>query len=208
MSRLSPNKLRSGLAALACAGAIAAGAAGMVAPAVWASDIETSRVSEQGSRYVRIGLNKSIVVHLPAAARDVLVGNPDIVDAVVRNKNTAYLFARATGQTNVFFFDDQGKQILALDLEVAQDMAALQKLIQRTIPGSRITVDTIGDNVVLGGIAATPAEAKTAIDLAIKFVGGDEKKVMSTINVTGKEQVTLRVRVAEVQRDVLKQLGI
>jgi pilus assembly protein CpaC len=157
---------------------------------------------------VRIGLNKSIVLHLPAAARDVLVGNPDIVDAVVRTRNTAYLFARAPGQTNVFFFDAQGKQILALDLEVAQDMAALERLIQRTLPGSRITVDTIGDNVVLGGIASTPAEAKTATDLAVKFAGGDEKKVMSTMNVVGKEQVMLRVRVAEVQRDVLKQLGV
>src|SRR5205085_405576 len=69
------------------------------------------------------------------------------------------------------------------------------------------TVDTIGENIVLGGQAANPAEAKTAMDLAVKFAG-DEKKVMSTINVTGKEQVMLRVRVAEVQRDVLKQLGV
>ena len=91
MSRLSPNKLRKGLAALALAGAIASGAAGMASHAVWASDMEISRVS------------------------------------------------------------DQGKQILALDLEVAQDMAALQRLIQRTLPGSHVTVDTIGDNVVLGG---------------------------------------------------------
>ena len=66
-----------------------------------------------------------------------LVGNPDIVDAVVRTKNTAYLFARAIGQTNIFFFDANGQQILSLDLEVAQDMAALQKLIQRTMPGTR-----------------------------------------------------------------------
>jgi pilus assembly protein CpaC len=208
MSGLSRNKLRGGLAALALAAAIVSSEAAMLSHTVWAGDLETARVSEQGSRYVRIGLNKSIVLRLPAAAHDVLVGNPDIVDAVVRTKSTAYLFARAVGQTNVFFFDDQGRQILALDLEVAQDMAALQRLIQRTIPGSRITVDTIGDNVVLGGVAATPAEAKTAIDLAVKFVGGDDKKVMSTMNVTGKEQVMLRVRVAEVQRDVLKQFGI
>ena len=120
---------------------------------------------------MRIGLNKSIVIKLPGDARDVLVGNPDIVDAVVRTKNTAYLFARAIGQTNIFFFDANGQQILALDLEVAQDMAALQKLIRRTIPGSAITVDTIGENVVLGGSAKTPAEAKLAFDLAAKFAG-------------------------------------
>lgn len=161
-----------------------------------------------GGRLVRIGLNKSIVIRLPGEARDVLVGNPDIVDAVVRTKNTAYLFARSIGQTNIFFFDANGQQILALDLEVAQDMTALQKLVGRTIPGSRIKVDTVGDNVVLSGTAKSPAEAKLAFDLAVKFVGGDDKKVLSTINVLGKEQVMLKVRVAEVQRNILKQFGI
>jgi pilus assembly protein CpaC len=166
-------------------------------------------VAGGASRLVRIGLNKSIVIKLPGEARDVLVGNPDIVDAVVRTRNTAYLFARALGQTNIFFFDENGQQILSLDLEVTQDTIALQKLIQRTIPGSRIKVDTIGDNVVLSGTANTPSEAKLAFDLAAKFAGPDgDKKVMTTINVLGKEQVMLKVRIAEVQRNVLKQLGI
>jgi pilus assembly protein CpaC len=196
-------------AAIGAAIALAATASlAVFTPPVSAGDMDYSHGQEAGTRFVRIGLNKSVVIKLPAGARDVLVGNPDIVDAVVRTKTTAYLFAKAVGQTNIFFFDDQGQQILGLDLEVAQDMAALQKLIQRTIPGSKITVDTIGDNVVLGGVAANPGEAKTAFDLATKFAGGDEKKVMSTINVTGKEQVMLKVRIAEVQRDVLKQLGV
>jgi pilus assembly protein CpaC len=200
------QSLRNAAVSLAIAAAVMAPLANLGPPAN-AGDIDYSQGQESGSRFIRIGLNKSVVIKLPAGVRDVLVGNPDIVDAVVRTKTTAYLFAKAVGQTNVFFFDEQGQQILGLDLEVAQDMAALQKLIHRTIPGSKITVDTIGDNVVLGGVAATPAEAKTALDLAVKFAG-DEKKVMSTIAVTGKEQVMLRVRIAEVQRDVLKQLGV
>ena len=177
----------------------------------FAGDYTTSAsgTDANGGRFVRIGLNKSIVIKMPAEARDVLVGNPDIVDAVVRTKNTAYLFARAIGQTNIFFFDANGQQILGLDLEVAQDMTALQKLFRRTIPGTRITVDTIGDNVVLSGTAKTPSEAKLAFDLAAKFTGDPEgKKVLSTINVLGREQVMLKVRIAEVQRNVLKQLGI
>jgi pilus assembly protein CpaC len=176
-------------------------------PPAFAGDYGVS-VAGSGSRLVRIGLNKSIVIKLPGEARDVLVGNPDIVDAVVRTKNTAYLFARGIGQTNIFFFDVNGQQILSLDLEVSQDIIALQKLIQRTIPGSRIKVDTMADNVILSGTANTPADAKLALDLAAKFAGGDAKKVVTTINVLGKEQVMLKVRIAEVQRNVLKQLGI
>lgn len=177
-----------------------------VAPA-HAGDLGVSAAGGDGGRLVRIGLNKSIVIKLPGEARDVLVGNPDIVDAVVRTKNTAYLFARAVGQTNIFFFDANGQQILALDLEVAQDMTALQKLMRRTVPGSRVVVDTIGENVVLSGTAKSPAEAKLAYDIAVRYTG-DEKRVISSINVLGKEQVMLKVRVAEVQRNILKQFGI
>jgi pilus assembly protein CpaC len=191
---------------LALALLIALSAAG--SRASLAGDYSASMLDSEGGRLVRIGLNKSIVIKLPGEARDVLIGNPDIVDAVIRTRNTAYLFARALGQTNIFFFDASGRQILSIDLEVAQDMVALQKLINRTIPGTRVRVDTVGDNVVLSGIAKTPAEAKLAFDLAVKFAGDNDKKVLSTINVTGKEQVMLKVRIAEVQRNVIKQLGI
>ena len=202
--------LGRGLAAgLVLAAALLLAPSASLQQSAFAGDYAGSASDANGGRFVRIGLNKSIVIKLPADARDVLVGNPDIVDAVVRTKNTAYLFARAIGQTNIFFFDANGQQILALDLEVAQDMTALQKLVRRTLPGTRITVDTVGENVVLGGVARTPSEAKTAFDLAAKFTNDPEgKKVLSTINVLGKEQVMLKVRVAEVQRNVLKQFGI
>src|SRR5262245_26799738 len=108
------------------------------------------------SRFVRLGLNKSMVIRLPTPTRDVLLGNPAIVDAVVRTQNTAYLFAKSVGQTNAFFFDAEGRQILSLDIEVALDGKALQKLISRAIPDSHITVDTVNSNVILAGTAATP----------------------------------------------------
>jgi len=162
---------------------------------------------EQGGQFVRIGMNKSIVVRLPADAVDVLIGNPEIVEAIVRTQRTAYLFAKKAGQTNAFFFDKNGRQILNLDIEVARDMKALRQLLQRVMPGNRITVETVGDNIVLGGVAKNAAKAKLAFDLAARYTN-DEKKVLSTISVVGKEQVTLKVKVAEMQREVLKQFGI
>ena len=161
----------------------------------------------QGGQFVRIGLNKSIVVRLPANAQDVLIGNPEIVEAVVRTQRTAYLFAKKPGQTNAFFFDKNGRQILNLDIEVARDMKALQKLLQRVIPGNTITVETVGENIVLGGVAKSPSQAKLAFDLAAKYTD-DPKKVLTTIAVAGKEQVMLKVKVAEMQREVLKQFGV
>jgi len=162
---------------------------------------------EQGGQFVRIGLNKSIVVRLPANAHDVLIGNPEIVEAVVRTQRTAYLFAKKAGQTNAFFFDKDGRQILNLDIEVARDMKALRKLLQRVIPGNQVTVETVGENIVLGGNAKNATVAKMAFDLAAQYTG-DTKKVLSTISISGKDQVTLKVSISEMQREVLKQFGV
>ena len=162
--------------------------------------------ANDGGRFLRIGLGKSIIVHLPAEAKDVVIGNSDIVDAVVKSKNVAYLFAKKTGQTNIFFFDANGQQIMNVDLEVAVDPTALQRLIQRTLPGSRIKVDVEDQNIVLTGMAMNPLEAKTAFDLATNFSA--TAKIVNAMQIAGEDQVMLQVRVVEVQRDVLKQFGI
>jgi pilus assembly protein CpaC len=195
----------------------------VVAPLAWAAmperslagDYDSTQVgtgappeAEDSGRFVRIGVGKSAVIRLPSEATDVIVGSPAIVDAVMRNKKTAYLFGIASGQTNIFFFDDKGQQIMAIDLEVTLDMTALQKLIKRAIPGTKITVDTVNSNVILGGMAATAAEAKMAVDLADKFtntVGG--ANVVNTMRIAGEDQVMLKVRVIEIKREVVKQLG-
>lgn len=173
------------------------------------------------SKFYRIALNKSAVVTLPAEAKDVVVGNNEIVDVIVRNKNTAYLFARKTGSTNIFFFDANGQQIMGLDLEVAVDTMALQNLIRRTLPGTRITVDVLGANVVLGGIAMNALEANTAVQLANEYISQGTTVVSTTattttgaglivnaIKIAGDDQVMLQVKVVEIQRDVLKQWGV
>lgn len=176
-----------------------------------ATDLSVPNASSptESGRFLRIGLGKSMIVHLPADAKDVLVGNSDIVDAMVRTKNVAYLFAKTTGQTNVFFLDGNGQQIMNLDIEVALDPTALQNLIRRTLPGTHIKVDAEDRNIVLSGMAMNALEAKTAVDLAKNItVGGNDTRVVDAIQIAGEDQVMLQVKVVEIQRDVLKQFGI
>ena len=194
----------------ACASALLASFlmfAPMMASSAKATDVAAS-VGTSSDRFVKLGLNRSVVVHLPSDVKDVVAGNSDIVDAVVRNKNTAYLFARGIGQTNIFFFDAHGQQILNLSVDVGLDVTGIQNLIQRSMPGSHITVDTANDNIILGGTVMNPLEAKTAEDLATQMLPGGKGKVVNTIKIAGEDQVMLQVRVVEVQRDVLKQFGI
>jgi len=212
---LKSNRMSLKLAALLLSSLVMMPVAGvLLQKAATASDLESIQSAAEGDgHFVRIGLNKSIVIRLPAEAHDVIVGNPEIVDAVVRSKNTAYLFARTIGQTNIFFFDKNGQQILNLDLEVAIDVTALRNLLHRSIPGTKITVDTVNNSVVLGGTAPNAAEAKFAEDITTKFLTREVDKAagsgfVNTIKITGEDQVMLKVRIVEVQRDVLKQFGV
>jgi pilus assembly protein CpaC len=179
-------------------------------PPAQAADDDAAVVAQSG-RFLRIGLSKSAVVKLPAPAKDVIVGDPEIVDVVVKSRNTAYLFARKAGQTNIFFLDANGQQLLQLDLEVTLDTKALKKLLDRAIPGNGIEVDSTGGNIVLKGRVTDAQQGKKAEDLAKRFVGskeGAEDAVVNLLTIAQGDQVMLKVRVVELKRTLLKELGI
>ena len=159
------------------------------------------------SKFIKLALHKATIIELPVEARDVLVSDPDIVDAVVRTSQRTYLLGRKVGQTNAFFFDESGRQILSLEIKVERDLAGLEAMFSRFIPDARIKVDTINDNIVLGGLVPNTAAAEQARELAARYVGNEEQ-VMSMLTVQGEEQVLLKVRVAEMQRTLAKQLGV
>ncbi len=158
-------------------------------------------------QYVKIGLNKSLIVRLPRPARDILVGNQKIVDAVLRTAKTTYLLGKTVGQSNVFFFDAQGRQILNLEVQVERDLAVLKRMLRRLVSRNNIKLDSINDTVILTGTVSNSSEARRAADLAARFTG-DPKKVLNMLTTAGKDQVLLKVSVVEMQRTVLKQLGV
>lgn len=160
-----------------------------------------------GSRSMVLGLDKAAIIELPVDARDVLVSNPKIVDAVVRTSRRTYLIGMAVGQTNAFFFNDKGKQILNLEISVERDLTRLRDSLRDYFPDSNIDVQAMNDHVVLSGSVANAVDADKAKDMAARYIGNKEN-VLSMLSITGKEQVMLKVTVAEMQRTVLKQLGI
>jgi pilus assembly protein CpaC len=161
----------------------------------------------QSSRSIVLGLNKAAVVELPLAARDVLVSNPAIVNAVVRTAKRTYLIGLAVGQTNAFFFDDKGRQILNLEIRVERDLTGLRTALHQYFPDSNIDVQAMNDHVVLSGSVANASDADKARDLAARYIGKPEQ-VLNMLSVDGKEQVMLKVTVAEMQRNIIKQLGV
>jgi pilus assembly protein CpaC len=212
------------------------GVGSLAAPEAEAASARVSTAA--ANQRIKLGLNKSIVVDLPSDAYDILVANPAVADAVTRTSRRIYLFGKAVGQTNIFVFGPNGEQIVSLDLDVERDVAGLEDYLKRYIPGSDIKVELLNDNVVLTGTVETPLDSKRAADLAAAFVTGGEattgqysqtaaggnaaggvdidnpdsqrqkSAIINLLQIIGDDQVTLKVTVAEVSRNVMKQLGV
>lgn len=199
---------------LSVAAALVLAAADPAFASVRADDDGAARVISVASRSngpvhqrLVLPLDKAVIVQIDADARDVLVSNPEIVDAVVRTPRRIFLLAMKAGQTNAFFFDAAGHQLLWLDIRVEKDVTDLVHLIRRELPGSGVKVSAMNDNVVLTGKVANAQASSRAQDLAARFAG-DPAKVVNMLQISGSEQVMLKVRIAEVQCQVSKQLGI
>ncbi|MDK1377436.1 MULTISPECIES: type II and III secretion system protein family protein [unclassified Sinorhizobium] len=205
-----------------------------VTPAAEAAASSVVRIAESGpgaKKTINLGLNKAVVVDLPADAHDILVADPSLADAVTRTSRRIYLFGKAVGQTNIFVFGPNGEEIVSLEVAVERDVAGLEANLRRFIPDADINVEIISDNVVLTGTVRTPLDSTKAVDLARAFLKGGEattrnitaqgnngdadifaedrqsSQIVNLLTIEGDDQVTLKVTVAEVSRQVLKQLG-
>jgi pilus assembly protein CpaC len=156
---------------------------------------------------ITLGMGKSAVVELDTETHDVLVSSPDIVDAVVRSPKRIFLLGLKTGQTNAFFFDGAGHQVLSIDIRVEKDVTDLASMMKANLPNSAIKVSAMNDNVVLSGSVASAQESTRAGDLAASFTG-DPKKVVNMLGIASGEQVMLKVRIAEMDRNIAKQFGV
>jgi pilus assembly protein CpaC len=180
-------------------------------PAV-ASDYRAAAVpvvadGQMNARFLALGIGKSIVVDLPRDIKDVLVADPKIANAVVRSAQRAYIIGATVGQTNIVFFDSAGQQIAAYDIAVTRDLNGLRAALKQTLPHAEIQIEGVADGVMLSGSVASPIEAQQAGDLAARLAGGADK-VVNSIVVRGRDQVMLKVTVAEVARSIIKQMGI
>lgn len=194
--------------------------------------VANSAFSANASRHVDLVVGKSIIIDLPRDANEIFVANPDIANAVVRSARRLYIIGATVGQTTIVALDQNGQRIATVDLSIGRDMDQLRRLLEAAIPDNDIKVATVGDTVVLTGTVADALEAQKAADIAQAFVGysvaggggssssgggtsisigGSQVvngKLVNALSIRGKDQVTLRVTIAEVQRKVLRQLGI
>ncbi len=192
-------------AVAACAALIALG--GSAASEGARAQTRAAITAGSAPQLVNLPRGTSFAVDLPTDARDVIISNPTVAEAMLHSPRRITMIGLAGGETDAVFLDAGGRTILALRVRVDAGVSALQDTLARVAPGSNLRAEAVNDSIILTGVAASPAEADRAAQVARAFVSAPEK-VMNMIAVAGSDQVTLKVRVVEVQRSVLKQLGV
>jgi pilus assembly protein CpaC len=188
--RRSPLSAFLALAAIAVAGF---GLAAVTAPGeglAQSAHRSLLRLGDGTTRQIKLGLNKSMIVELPREVREVMVSNPDQIDAVIQSARRAYLIGKKQGEANILFIDQNGNQVAVLEVTIERDLGALQNLIARLIPGSNVRVETVGENVVLTGRVPTPIDATRASEIVNSFLGESDSGT-ATSAAAGGSAVTI-----------------
>lgn len=195
--------------------ATAALSIGLYQPQAVAQNLLDLQITEAGdsavTKTIVLGLNKSTVINFNQPASDIYITNPAISDAAVQTDTRIVFRGVEIGQTNAFVFDAAGNQMLNLEIRVEPDVTALSDLIERHVPDARIRAEAVNSNVLLTGLVDNLSQSDAVIRLANAYLGVNEESQFGIINmmeIAAKDQVLLQVRIVEMQRSVIKQLGI
>lgn len=146
------------------------------------------------------------LIRLPEPATNVFVADPGVADVQVPSPTSIYILGKKAGNTNLYALNQAGDSVLAASVSVTYDSGAIKSLFNQEVPNSKITVHTVPGGIVLGGEASSEVDVQHAVDLAQGFIGSGDK-VLNHVSVDTPNQVNLRVRIAEMNRNVAKELG-
>ena len=148
------------------------------------------------------------VIKFSEDVSEVFIASPDVADIQISNKNTAYVFGKAIGSTKFYALNSKGKEILSTTILVTHNLTELKEMIKTYDPHELVEVKSVPRGIVLEGVVDTPKTAQEIYALAKNFIKNeDEFTVLNRLTVKSPTQVNLRVKIAEVSRSVINELG-
>ena len=200
--RLSSRAMHGAVMSAGVVVALAVGAGPLAAPAF----AQVISVGDHRSGAVMVvAVNKSQVLRLDRAFSRAMIGNPEIADVMPLTLNSVYVLGRAAGTTNLALYDRRGELIAVVDVVVGPDVQGLKRQISEVFPGETVKVGLSNDNILLEGRISSPLVAERIVALAQTYA---PDKVLNLMSVGSPQQVLLEVRVSEMSRGTVKQLGI
>jgi pilus assembly protein CpaC len=159
------------------------------------------------ARAISLPVGKARLIRLPMEVRDVLVANPATANVVVKTPRLIYLVGLEVGATNAFFLDAEGKELLRLEIEVQLDVIGAEETLKTLLPDADVKITAVNSHLFLTGNVRSADISQNAQVIASRFVEA-EANVVNMLAVIEDQQVLLQVRVAELSRNVLKELGL
>jgi pilus assembly protein CpaC len=164
----------------------------------------------ESTETLTLTVNKSYMIEFDVDIDDVIIANDKIANIVARDRRRVAVQGVSPGESNIVFLDRSGRRIKTLEISVTDGVAGmdqLRNLIKRHVPGSKVQVESVNGRVILAGSVPNLAGADRVVQLARAYAK-DDNSVLNMMAIDGKDQVTLKVRVVEMQRSVIKQMGI
>lgn len=158
----------------------------------------------QASSALNVPMNRAVVVESDVPFAELSIANPGIADISTLSDRSIYVLGKAPGRTTLTLLSADGKLISNVDVHVTPDIAEFKERLRQILPGENIEVRTANDGIVLSGTVSSTAKLDRALDLANRYA---PDRVSNLMVVGGTQQVMLKVRFAEMQRSVSKNLS-
>ncbi|MGK2908572.1 MAG: type II and III secretion system protein family protein [Sphingobium sp.] len=160
--------------------------------------------SADGGLILSVGASRAVNVQGKIA--DVVVVNPAVADVFVRSDSQVYILAKGPGETNVSVINRAGQVLYSTIVRVGNNLTTVDQMLKLAMPDADVQVSTMNGMILLTGTIKAPEDAAEAERLAQAFVGKDVT-VVSRLRTATPLQVNLQVRIAEVSRNLLHQVG-
>jgi pilus assembly protein CpaC len=167
-----------------------------------------SQISANGAPIV-LEVNKGTLIRLSAPAATVFIANPDIADVQVKSPTLIYVSAKAPGETVLYAVDASDSVLLNSPVRVEHDLSRLRSSLRVLAPGERISADSVDGNLVLSGVVSDAGRAEKIQAVAASVAKeAKDAQVINRMTVATPNQVSLRVKVAEVEVSKLSEIGV
>jgi pilus assembly protein CpaC len=183
-------------------------AIGLVAATLVAAPSQpvTAQAMQNASSSIDLSVGRGRLVSLPTAMSDIFVADDKVADVQVRSSRQLYVFGKTPGETSIYATDASGRVVFSTVARVGNNIETIDQMLSLAMPEASIAANTMNGFVLLTGTVRSPDDAAEAERLVQAFVG-DETKVLSRLRTATPLQVNLQVRIAEVNRSLVKEIS-
>ena len=181
-------------------------------------------VGDSHAKSINIPLNRAEVIRTNEVLGTVVVGNPNVADVNVHGETSFSVIAKSIGSTSIRLTDQKGNVIDKVEVTVSYDLPAVRKAINNFFPDANVTVRPIGTSIAISGFVQDAETAGQIQKIVFEFVKenveqlqefeeiveSDDKYpgIVNLMRVTTGHQVMLKVRMGEIQRTAIKEIGV